>query len=181
MNPILGVGFRALSWMLCSSPVLDFPVSSSQPDPWSNSTSMTCTLYQLILQTQSGHYQPWISTLAQSWLIPPSPAQVHSCFTPALLCPSITLVNDPRSSSGPTLDHPTIFLTFLQPYSSCLAPTHFLQTQTQLTHLVSAKSTLDPYLFLFWFSSPVPASNPLTLSPSLLPFPDPQFIFLPQS
>ena len=51
-------------------------------------------------------------------------------------------------------------------------------------HLVSAKSTLDPYLFPIRSSLPllpVPVSDPLTLSPSLLLFPDPWFIFLPSS
>ena len=118
-----------------------------------------------------------ISTLAQSWSIPPSPAQIHFCFTPASFCPSITPVHDPRSSSGPTLDHPTAFLTFLQPYSSHPALAHYLRTQTRLAHLVSAKSTLDPYLFLIRSSLPllpVPVSDPLTLSDP--PFPLSPFI-----
>ena len=71
----------ALSQMLCPSLALDFPVPSSQPDPGLTPPSMTCTLYQSILWTQSSHYQPWISTLAQSWSIPhPQPRS-----TPALL------------------------------------------------------------------------------------------------
>ena len=144
--------------------------------------SMTCTHYQSILRNQSSHYQPWISTLAQSQSIPPSPAQVHSCFTPVSLCHSVTPVHDPRSSPDPTPDHLAAFLTFLQPYSSCPALVHFLWTWTRLMHLVSAKSTFDLYLFLIWSSlplPPVPVSDPLTLSLSLLLFPDPWFIFLP--
>ena len=123
-----------------------------------------------------------ISTLAQSWSIPPSPAQIHSCFTPASFCPSITPVHDPRSSSGPTPDHPTAFLTFLQPYSSRPALVHYLWTWTQLTHLVSTKSTFDLYLFLIRSSLPllpIPVSDPSTLSPSLGLFSCPCSIFLP--
>ena len=123
-----------------------------------------------------------ISTLAKSQSTPLSPAQVHSCFTPALLCPSVTPVHDPRSSPGPTLDHPTAFPTFLQLYSFCPALAHFLWTWTQLMHLVSAKSTFDPYLFPIRSSLPlipVPVSNPSTLSPSLGLFSCPCSIFLP--
>ena len=94
----------------------------------------------------------------------------------------MTPVHDPRSSPGPTLDHPTVFPTFLQLYSSCLALVHYLWTWTRLADLVSAKSTLDPYLFPIRSSLhllPIPVSDPLTLSLSLGLFSCPCSIFLP--
>ena len=51
-----------------------------------------------------------------------------------------------------------------------------------LVHLVSAKFTLDTYLFPIWSSLPllsIPVSDPLTLSPSLGLFSCPCSIFLP--